>query len=48
MFRIRKNHNKLKILQQHIQLQNDIPIWDSIKNVILRKFLVIFKVGHIL
>jgi len=37
--------NKLKILQQLMQLPNDIPIWNSVKSVILGKFLVIFKVG---
>ena len=31
-----------------MQLQNDIPIWNSIKSVILRKFLVIVKVGYLL
>jgi len=31
-----------------MQLPNDIPIWNSIKSVILGKFLGIFKVGYFL
>jgi len=31
-----------------MQLPNHIPIWNSVKSVILGKFLVIFKVGYLL
>jgi len=31
-----------------MQLPNDIPIWNSVKSVILGKFLIIFKVGYLL
>ena len=48
MFRNWIKRNKLKILQQHMQLPNDSPIWISIKSAILRKILVIFKVGYLI
>jgi len=35
-------------LQQLTQLPDDIPIWNSVRNVILGKFLMIFKVGYFL
>jgi len=31
-----------------MQLPNDISIWNSVRSVILGKFLVIFKVGYLL
>jgi len=31
-----------------MQLPNDILIWNSVKSVILGKFLLILKVGHFL
>jgi len=30
-----------------MQLQNDIPVWNYVKSVILGKFHVIFEVGYL-
>jgi len=43
-----KKAKQAKDITPLMQLPNDIPIWNSVKSVILGKFLIIFKVGYLL